>query len=52
MNYKTLAAWLTIAFAILGAVSVSAANVKFELDFEYTGGHEPSGPPPWLVAEF
>jgi hypothetical protein len=52
MNKKNLTAWLIAAFVFLGAVSASAATVKFGLDIEYTGGEEPAGPPPWLVADF
>jgi hypothetical protein len=52
MNKKNLTAWLITAFVFLGAVSASAATVEFGLDWEYTGGEEPAGPPPWLVADF
>jgi hypothetical protein len=40
------------AMVFLAAVPAGAATVSFELDFEYTGGDDPAGPPPWLVADF
>jgi hypothetical protein len=52
MNKKNLTAWLITAFVFLGAVSANAATVEFGLDIEYTGGEDPAGPPPWLVADF
>jgi hypothetical protein len=54
MNKNTLTAWLIVLSVFLGAISASAATVKFGLDVEYTGGEEPAGtpPPPWLVADF
>ena len=52
MNRKILAACLIAAIVLLGAVSAGAANINFGLDFEYTGGDEPAGQPPWLVADF
>ncbi len=52
MNKKILTAWLIAASLFLGAVSAGAATVEFGLDFEYTGGVDPAGPPPWLVAGF
>jgi hypothetical protein len=40
------------AVVFIAAVPASAATITFELDFEYTGGDDPAGPPPWLVADF
>ena len=52
MNKKNLTALLIAALVLLCTVSASAATVEFGLDFEYTGGDEPTATPPWLVAEF
>jgi hypothetical protein len=52
MNKKNLTALLIAALVLLCTVSASAATVEFGLDFEYTGGQEPAGNPPWLVADF
>jgi hypothetical protein len=52
MNRKHLIRCLIAAMVFLAAVPAGAATIGFELDFEYSGGDEPAGPPPWLVATF
>ena len=49
---KSLKALVIAALWLLCTDSAIAATVEFGLDFEYTGGREPAGDPPWLTASF
>lgn len=49
---KNLANYLAIAVFILFLTPLTANStiITFELDYEFSGGNEPAGPPPWLKA--
>lgn len=52
MRYNNLLRCVLAATLLVFAAPAGAATITFELDFEYSGGDEPAGTPPWLVANF